>query len=83
MSGYKTYRFRDKDPIIDELRTILQAMARVEGVKEAVLRNRIADSIRMSRHTPWAWFHGSTRFPRHAGVKAFARGMGRDLRLGR
>jgi len=81
MNGYKTYRFKDKDPVIDELRTILQGVAEVRGVTEAHLRKTIAYDIGMSPNTLWNWFRGATRRPQYASVKAVARALGGELSL--
>lgn len=65
---YKTYVFQDKDPVIDELRTIVQdhnvAYAQISegsGVSVTCLRN---------------WFHGATRRPQSASVEAVGRFFG-------
>jgi DNA-binding phage protein len=80
-NGYKTYNFVDKDPVIDELRTIIQDTAALKGVSENRMWDTIADDIGMSRGTLWKWFVGDTCYPRHAGVKAVARALGRELKL--
>lgn len=60
---YKTYRFINKDPIIDKLRTLksdtgMSAMdiERASGLKAGTQNN---------------WFKGGTRRPQHASVAAF------------
>lgn len=65
---YKTYVFKDKDPVIDELRTIVQdhnvAYAQISegsGVSVTCLHN---------------WFHGATRRPQSASVEAVGRFFG-------
>lgn len=73
MSGYKTYRFKDKDPVIDLLRTAIQ----VAGVSY----QEVADGIGMSASTLYAWFHGETRRPQHASVQAVARFLHKEFRL--
>ena len=81
MSGYANYRFRDKDPVIDELRTLIQDAAELKGVSFWNLCEGIAHQIGMSPGTLWNWFSGPTCYPRHAGVKAVARALGRELAL--
>lgn len=70
---YKTYLFKDKDPVIDELRTIMQdthtskhTIATTSGVSVACLSG---------------WFGGATRRPQHATVRAVAGALGYDYRL--
>jgi transcriptional regulator with XRE-family HTH domain len=65
---YKSYRFTNKDPIIDRLRTIiadqgatLNYIERKSGVCANTLRN---------------WFHGKTKRPQHATVAAVAAVLG-------
>lgn len=82
ISTYKTYSFKDKDPMIDRLRTVLQdeypggrkgsskinygLASSHSGVSETTLRN---------------WFEGETRRPQFASMCATARGAGHDLVL--
>lgn len=73
ISTYATYRFKDKDPIIDKLRTIFAdsgesyaSVALTAGCSESTIRN---------------WFEGETRRPQHASIMAVARAMGWDYRL--
>ena len=70
---YKTYSFKDKDPVIDQLRTIKKDVGMtdrdihlVSGVSTTCLRG---------------WFKGITRRPQHATIKAVAVAMGYDYRL--
>ena len=65
---YRTYRFVDKDPVIDVLRTAQQdakvkpsAIATASGVSSSTLHN---------------WWHGRTRKPQFATVVAVARSIG-------
>lgn len=61
------YRFRDKDPVIDVLRTIVQTYADIEGIKFGrALRQIEKDSGGgLKENTLRGWFYGSTRFPQH------------------
>ena len=65
---YRTYRFIDKDPIIDAVRTVVQtehlknsAVHQISGVAAATLDN---------------WFNGSTRKPQNSTVCAVTTSLG-------
>jgi transcriptional regulator with XRE-family HTH domain len=68
---YKSYSFRDKDPVIDKLRTIIS--------DEGKSYTEIAVNSGVSRTTLRQWFHGKTQRPQHATVMAVARSMGYDM----
>lgn len=70
---YKSYSFKDKDPIIDKMRTVLSD----EGVKES----EACELSGLSQSTLRNWFHGETRRPQFATVMALARSVGYDLEL--
>ena len=68
---YKSYNFVDKDPIIDEIRTVVRdsgaTYKRIEeqsGVCAVTLRN---------------WFDGKTRKPQAATINAVLRSLGYKL----
>jgi hypothetical protein len=68
---YKSYSFVDKDPIIDEIRTIYQDsgvnykwIEDNSGVTDATLRN---------------WFTGKTKKPQAATINAVLRSLGYKL----
>jgi hypothetical protein len=63
MKTYKTYVFRNQDPIIDELRTIVQA----SGLK----RKQITD-CGVSSTTISNWFGKKTKRPQFATISAVA-----------
>jgi len=67
---YKTYMFRDKDPIIDVMRTAWED----EGETFAELNRRSNISTTTMRN----WFGGVTRRPQFATVAAFVRGCGME-----
>jgi hypothetical protein len=71
MASYKTYRFRDKDPIIDKLRTIIK--------DEGLDYYTIAEDSGVRVTTLMAWFVGVTRRPQHATVAAICRAIGYEL----
>lgn len=65
---YKSYSFRTKDPVIDELREL----QRKSGLKDTA----ISESSGVSPTTIHAWFKGKTRKPQSATVEAAGRAMG-------
>lgn len=73
MKTYKSYVFKNKDPVIDELRTIAQGM--YGDVKHKTLaqieRNGGPTASCMS-----GWFHGATKRPSSSTVEAAGRAMG-------
>jgi transcriptional regulator with XRE-family HTH domain len=68
---YKSYNFVDKDPIIDEIRTVVED----SGEKYA----RIEDMSGVSANTMRAWFEGATRRPQAATINAVLRALGYKL----
>jgi DNA-binding phage protein len=73
MQLYKTYSFKEKDPIIDHMRTIVQD----EGLKHSEIHALSG----VSSTTLYNWFEGETKRPQFATVMAVARSMGYDLKL--
>lgn len=72
---YRTYRFMDKDPVIDELRTMiqdeglmkkLQIVSRLSGVSVAALVN---------------WFNGDTKRPQNASAMAVGTALGYERKF--
>jgi hypothetical protein len=68
---YKSYNFTEKDPIIDEIRTVVQGSGATykhieeqSGVCAVTLRN---------------WFDGKTRKPQAATINAVLRSLGYKL----
>jgi len=68
---YKSYNFVDKDPIIDEIRSVYQDsgvnyrwISEHSGVAPATLHN---------------WFDGKTRRPQAATINAVLRSIGKKL----
>jgi DNA-binding phage protein len=70
---YKSYNFIDKDPIIDEIRTVMQ--------DEGVSHTYIEEVSGVTTQTLRNWFDGKTRRPQFATVKAVVRAMGYDVGL--
>lgn len=65
---YKSYRFMDKDPIIDFMRT---------AVKDSGWSyQKLSEETGVSIGTFYNWFHGKTRKPQYATVMAVTRTLG-------
>ncbi len=73
MIGYKTYNFRDKDPIIDVMRTAIKVAD--------MTYTEVAESSGVSASTLTGWFRGITRRPQFATVNAVAIAIGKELVL--
>ena len=73
LQPYKAYLFRDKDPVIDELRTIMQDTYGEDWSK------KLGDVHRNGGPT-WGcvhnWFYGKTRRPQSASIEAAGRALG-------
>jgi len=68
MSNTKAlYRFKEKDPIIDVLRTLVQTRAELEGKTLhhvlKMIEEETAGEIKAA--TPYSWFNGPTKHPRY------------------
>jgi hypothetical protein len=74
MPIYKSYTFRDKDPIIDELRTLVEDHygVRVNGKS---LR-QITEAGGPTASCMGSWFFGTTKRPQNATIEAAGRAMG-------
>ena len=70
---YKSYSFKDKDPVIDRLRTIIQ--------DEGVSYTEIEAMSGVTATTMWNWFTGPTKRPQFATVMAVARSLGYDMQI--
>jgi hypothetical protein len=68
---YKSYSFVDKDPIIDEIRTIYET----SGVNYKWIEDRSG----VTSTTLYAWFNGKTRKPQAATINAVLRVLGYKL----
>lgn len=73
---YGSYRFRTKDPVIDELRTLIQDhVGEGQHIRHRHLSKVERDggpSATASRN----WFFGKTKRPQSAAVEAFGRSLG-------
>ena len=65
---YRTYRFLDKDPAIDAMRTILKD----EGLKES----QAATISGLAAGTLTGWFYKDTKNPRNSSITAFTSSLG-------
>jgi transcriptional regulator with XRE-family HTH domain len=68
ISTYKTYSFVDKDPAIDELRTLVQ--------DSELSYDDISEACGVASSTLWNWFNGDTRRPQNASLEAVGRALG-------
>lgn len=73
MKTYKSYLFRDKDPVIDQVRTAIED----SGVKWAFIEHKSG----VTTQTLHNWFSGPTKRPQHATVRAVLRAIGYDFAL--
>lgn len=71
LKPYKSYVFRNKDPVIDKVRTVVQdsgesyeEIHRASGVSTTALYN---------------WFSGPTKRPQHASLNAVLRALGKQF----
>jgi hypothetical protein len=65
---YRSYNFKEKDPIIDELRTMIAD----SGASYKQINEASDVSVSCLRN----WFHGVTRRPSYAAVAAVASALG-------
>jgi hypothetical protein len=74
MKLYKSYVFRDKDPAIDELRTVIQRGS-VDKLNNKTLTaiERDGGPTASCMH---AWFFGKTKRPQNATLEAAGRSVG-------
>ena len=70
---YRSYSFREKDPIIDHMRTIIE----VEGVSY----KKVTEQSGVSSTCLHGWFRGQTKRPQFCTIMAVARSLGYDLEL--
>lgn len=80
---YKTYMFKDKDPMIDKLRTVCQgAFPGRKGLdRSKISYAMISRESGVSDTCLHNWFEGETRRPQFASMCAVARACGYDLAL--
>lgn len=66
----RTYRFVDKDPVIDQMRTVLSDEGLIERLGIAATLSSLSPSTLRN------WFHGDTRRPQHASIMAVMTSVG-------
>ena len=76
MRAYDTYLFRDKDPVIDVLRTFVVDEARKRDVPLSTILRECAQMSRVTPGTLNGWFYGKTQRPMHCTLEAVARCFG-------
>jgi hypothetical protein len=74
---YRTYRFIDKDPVIDEVRTIVQD----EGLMKRL--GMAANLAGLSKVTLDNWFNGHTKRPQNASIMALVSSLGYERKFTR
>ena len=73
---YKTYSFKDKDPVIDSVRTATQDEAKRQGKGVRLIITQACERSGVAIGTIYGWLEGVTRRPQYATVEAFMRGLG-------
>lgn len=68
---YKSYSFKEKDPIIDVVRTIVEDSGRTVA--------RISAGSGVSTTAIHGWFGGATKRPQFATVNAVVKTCGKEL----
>jgi hypothetical protein len=74
MKLYKSYMFRDKDPAIDELRTVVQREIGAKISYKALKRIEVEGGPVVT--TTSNWFFGKTKRPQNATLEAAGRALG-------
>lgn len=73
LKPYRSYVFRDKDPVIDILRTAVE--------DSGMTYVAISAESGVAAGTLTSWFSGATKRPQFATVNAVARGLGKEFVL--
>jgi len=71
----RAYMFRNKDPVIDELRTVIQDQTGDRQLKSHTLRT-IAEDGGPTLACMQGWFRGETKRPQNATIEAAGRALG-------
>jgi hypothetical protein len=71
----RAYMFRDKDPAIDALRTVIQDSTGDRALKSGTLRT-IAEDGGPTLACMQGWFRGDTKRPQNATLEAAGRAVG-------
>lgn len=70
---YKAYNFRNKDPVIDQLRTMVKD---TYGKLDSKALRQIQEAGGPTASCMSAWFHGKTMRPQNPSTEAAGRAMG-------
>ncbi len=71
---YKSYVFRDKDPVIDQLRTMAEDYYGTKITGKSI--RQISEAGGPSEACMRAWFFGKTQRPQNPTIEAAGRAMG-------
>lgn len=71
MKLYKSYNFREKDPVIDIMRTVIQS--------KKVSYKEIHEDSGVSVSAMTSWFHGKTKRPQFATCQAVMKALGHEF----
>jgi hypothetical protein len=83
MKVYGTYRFKDKDPVIDIARTCVEIYAKLHGLEWGPALREISKSSGVSKDCMYRWFRGHTRYPRFCTIVAVVHATGREVSVGK
>jgi hypothetical protein len=75
MKLYKSYMFRDKDPAIDEFRTVMQDEYGTRKLTRKMMKE-VEEQGGPASTTIHSWFHGTTKRPMNATIEAAGRALG-------
>lgn len=77
-----TYLFKNKDPIIDVLRTALQLYASINNLTFNKACARIAIRAGLTYSSLYGWFHRDTCWPFYKSVSAVVLALGQPVQIG-
>lgn len=83
---YPTYRFRDQDPILDEVKDAVKAEAKARGISEQAMAREACNLSRVSRTTVSNWYSKKTKRARSDTMNGFLHAMDHKIgvmRIGR
>jgi len=75
-NNFGTYRFKDKDPVIDIMRSLIQLEANVRAVSFDAACRKVADDAGVSYGCLIGWFHGRTVSPKFSNLQRVAHACG-------
>ena len=82
MKVYDSYRFKDKDPIIDIARTCVEIYAAMHGLSFGAAVKQVSKSSCVAVDTMYRWFRGNVISPRFCTVVAVVHATGRKVTVG-